>query len=66
VKPKSKESGTQGKFVPICHYCGKIGHIRPNCYLLCCDKTNIPGSPKKQKNSIIANNHNTNSRDTKN
>jgi hypothetical protein len=34
VKPNSKDSGTQGKFVPICHHCGKIGHIRPNCYLL--------------------------------
>jgi hypothetical protein len=34
VMPKSKESGTKGKFVPTCHYCGKIGHIRPNCYLL--------------------------------
>jgi hypothetical protein len=34
VKPKSKESGTQGKFVPICHYCRKIGHIRSNYYLL--------------------------------
>jgi hypothetical protein len=34
VMPKSKESGTWGKFVPTCHNCGKIGHIRPNCYLL--------------------------------
>jgi hypothetical protein len=34
VKPKSKESGTQGKFVPTCHHCEIIGHIRPNCYLL--------------------------------
>jgi hypothetical protein len=36
VKPKSKDTGTQacGKFVPTCHNCGKIGHIRPNCYLL--------------------------------
>jgi len=34
VLPKSKESGTHGKFVPTCHNCGKIGHIRPNCYLL--------------------------------
>jgi hypothetical protein len=34
AKPKSKESRTQGKFVPTCHYCGKIGHIRPNCYML--------------------------------
>jgi hypothetical protein len=34
VMPKPKESGTRGKFVPTCHNCGKIGHIRPNCYLL--------------------------------
>jgi hypothetical protein len=36
VKPKSKDTGTQahGKFVPTCDNCGKIGHIRPNCYLL--------------------------------
>jgi len=36
VEPKSKDTGTQahGKFVPTCHNCGKIGHIRSNCYLL--------------------------------
>jgi hypothetical protein len=36
VKPKSKDTGTQahGKFVPTCHNCGKVGHIRPNCFLL--------------------------------
>jgi hypothetical protein len=34
VMPKSKESGTKGKFVLTCYNCGKIGHIRPNCYLL--------------------------------
>jgi hypothetical protein len=39
VKPNSKDSGTQGKFVPICHHCGKVGHIRPKCYLL---KSNRP------------------------
>lgn len=39
VKPKSKESGTRGKFVHTCHNCGKIGHIRPNYYLL---KSNRP------------------------
>jgi hypothetical protein len=34
VKPNSKDSGTQGKFVPMCHHCRKVGHIRPKCYLL--------------------------------
>jgi hypothetical protein len=34
VMPNSKDLGTHGKFVPICHNCEKIGHIRPNCYLL--------------------------------
>jgi hypothetical protein len=34
VMPNSKESGIQGKFTPKCHNCEKIGHIRPNCYLL--------------------------------
>jgi hypothetical protein len=34
VMPNSKESGIQGMFIPKCHNCGKIGHIRPNCYLL--------------------------------
>jgi hypothetical protein len=46
VKPKSKDSGTQGKFVVICHHCGKIGHIRLNCYLL---KSHRPW--KKQEDS---------------
>jgi hypothetical protein len=50
VKPKSKKSGTQGKFVPTCHNCGKVGHIRPNCYLL---KSHRPWTkqvaPKKGK-----------------
>jgi hypothetical protein len=52
LKPKSKESRTHGKFVPTCHYCGKIGHIRPNCYLF---KSHSPW--KKQvapkKNNIV-------------
>jgi hypothetical protein len=36
VKPKSKDTGTQahGKFVLTCHNCGKVGHIRPNYFLL--------------------------------
>jgi hypothetical protein len=39
VMPKSNESGTRGKFVHTCHNCGKIGHIRSNCYLL---KSHMP------------------------
>jgi transposase-like protein len=39
VMPKPKESGTQGKFVPTCHNCRKIGHIRTNYYLLKSHKT---------------------------
>jgi hypothetical protein len=46
VKPNSKDSGTQGKFVPICHHCGKVGHIRPKCYML---KSHRPW--KKQEDS---------------
>jgi hypothetical protein len=36
VKSKSKDTVTQahGKFVPTYHNCGKVGHIRPNCFLL--------------------------------
>jgi HrpA-like RNA helicase len=34
VMPNSNESRIQGKFIPKCHNCEKIGHIRPNCYLL--------------------------------
>jgi len=36
VMPKSKDIGTQahGKFVPTCHNCGKVGHIRPSYFLL--------------------------------
>jgi hypothetical protein len=46
VKSNSKDSRTQGKFVPICHHCGKVGHIRPKCYLL---KSHRPW--KKQEES---------------
>jgi hypothetical protein len=34
VMLESKESGRRGKVVPTCCNCGKIGHIRPNFYLL--------------------------------
>jgi hypothetical protein len=49
-KPKSKEPGTQSMFVPTCHNCGKIGHIRPNCYLLKSHRHwNKQVAPKKGK-----------------
>jgi hypothetical protein len=46
VKPNSKDSGTKGKFVPFCHHCGKVGHIRPKCFLL-----KSHGTWKKQEDS---------------
>jgi hypothetical protein len=46
MKPNSKDSGAQGKFVPIYHHCRKVGHIRPKCYLL---KSHRPW--KKQEDS---------------
>lgn len=39
---------TRCKFVPTCHHCGIIGHIRPNCYLLKSHKSwNKLDAPKK-------------------
>jgi hypothetical protein len=36
---------TQGKFVPICHHCGVIGHIRPNYW-------KFKAAPKKENQTI--------------
>jgi hypothetical protein len=33
------------RFVPTCHHCGKVGHIRPHCFNL---KTHV----QKNKNSV--------------
>ena len=36
-KPKSKPTvreHNKSVFMPTCHICGVVGHIRPNCYLL--------------------------------
>jgi len=52
VKPKSKDTGTQahGKFVPTCHNCEKIGHIRLNYFLLKIHKSWIKqDAPRKGK-----------------
>ena len=36
------------KFVPTCHYCGVIGHIRPQCYKLKREQNHVARSlPKK-------------------
>jgi len=51
VKSKSKDhlgKQTQAKFVPTCHHCGIIGHIKPNCYLLKSQRPwNKQDAPKK-------------------
>jgi hypothetical protein len=50
-KPKSKSNlgkQTQVKFVPICHHCGIVGHIRPNCCQL---KSQRPWN-KKEKDVV--------------
>jgi len=51
VEPESKDlqgKQTQGKFVPICHHCGIIGHIIPKCYLFKSQKPlNKQDAPKK-------------------
>ena len=31
---------TQDKSAWVCHFCGKSGHIRPNCYKLLREQTN--------------------------
>jgi hypothetical protein len=32
VHPPRKQSSQ--RFVPTCHHCKKVGHIRPNCFKL--------------------------------
>ena len=31
---KNARNYTPQKFVPTCHFCGKVGHIRPRCFKL--------------------------------
>jgi predicted nuclease with TOPRIM domain len=38
---------TQGKFVPTCHHCGIIGHIRPNC-------RKFKAAPKKENQAATS------------
>jgi hypothetical protein len=51
AEPESKDhkgKQNQGKFVPTCHHCRIVGHIRPNCFLLKSQKPwNKQDAPKK-------------------
>ena len=29
---RAKSNGMNSSFIPTCHYCGMIGHIRPKCF----------------------------------
>jgi len=51
MKSKSKDLGTQaqGKFVPTCHNYGKVGHIKPNYFLL---KTHRLGLSKMLREKV--------------
>ena len=49
----------KSRFVPICHYCGVEGHIRPNCFKLK-NSQNINSTRKFSQNikfnNVIRNN----------
>ena len=38
------------KFVPTCHHCGVIGHIRPQCYMLKREQNHVAKSLLKKPN----------------
>ena len=33
-RPSLQKKFTSGRFVPVCHFCNKRGHIRPKCFKL--------------------------------
>ncbi|KAG2675601.1 hypothetical protein I3760_12G012400 [Carya illinoinensis] len=50
---KPNQGKSKGKFIPICHYCGVVGHIRPNCFNLNKVKKNgCEKNPKRKGNSL--------------
>ena len=52
--PNSSKGKTHDKPVWICHFCGKSGHIRPNCYKLqATKKANKPKVPVPQAQDPI-------------
>ena len=49
-KPKSKPTVREHNksiFVPTCHFCGVVGHIRPNCFLLRQEPKLVTGNPTR-------------------
>jgi hypothetical protein len=58
VKPKSKAhlwKQTEAKFVPTCHYCGIVRHIRPNCCKLKSQRPwNKNDASKKEKDVVVS------------
>ncbi|KAG2720351.1 hypothetical protein I3760_02G031800 [Carya illinoinensis] len=53
ITKKSNQSKSKGKFIPTCHYCGVIGHIRPNYFNLNKVKKNgCERNPKRKGNSL--------------
>ena len=46
----------RSKFVPTCHHCGVIGHIRPQCHKLKREQNHVtrslPKNPSRPKNII--------------
>ena len=49
-KPKSKPTVREHNksiFVPTCHLCGVVGHIRPNCSLLRQEPKPVIGNPTR-------------------
>ena len=49
-KPKSKSTvkeHNKSVFVPTCHLCGVVGHIRPNCSLLRQEPKLVTGNPTR-------------------
>ncbi|KAG2685396.1 hypothetical protein I3760_10G123700 [Carya illinoinensis] len=50
---KPNQGKCKVKFIPICHYCGVVGHIRPNCFNLNKVKKNgCERNPKRKGNSL--------------
>ena len=48
-KPTLSKDKTHDKPAWVCHFCGKTGHIRPNCYKLqAAKRTNKPKVPMPQ------------------